>query len=274
MGRFPPDISSDIAADIALKTLFNNFIVSSALLARARSRDGVEDRLQDYLLMRRHVAAFDDALPAQLPSLVEQARADMLSKLAALLAFDFEAALALKAWDDLCPIVRKAAASCGEGRQSAAIALQAMADCLLRSPGSGSDPPAQTVYSALRAIIDALWDLDPALDAARLSRYMRCLFQATLPLDDGLALGLAGEYVTLLDEAGRKNIPTPPEETEWLAATAFNHAVDCYFARRDGACREWAARAFELAHLVPGDEGRLEAVLHERFLRLRFDVQQ
>lgn len=272
MSRFPPDISSDIAADIALKTLFNNFIVSSALLARARSRDTVEDRLQDYLLLRRHVAAFDAALPAQLPSLVEQARADMLSKLAALLAFDFEAALALKAWDDLCPIVRKAASSC-ERQPSAAIALQAMADCLLRSSGS-SDPPAQTVYSALRAIIDALWALDRSLDAAKLARYMRCLFQATLPLDDGLALALAGEYVALLDEAGRKDVATLPEETEWLAATAFNHAVDCYFARRDGACKEWAARAFELAHLVPGDEGRLEAVLHERFSRLRFDVQQ
>jgi hypothetical protein len=263
MSHFPTDISSDVAADLALKTLFNNFIVSSGLLARARSQDKVEDQLQDYLLMRKHIAAFDASLPSQLPVLVEPAGADMLAKLAALLTFDFEGALALKTYDDLGPIVRKCA-DC-----KSAVPLQAMADCLLRS---SSSVPVQTTYSVLRTIINALSALD-AIDAPKLSRYMRCLFQVTLPFDDSLALGLTAEYVDLIREAGRNRVPLPEEETEWLAATAFNHAVDCYYAKRDEECRKWAFRAFELAHLLP-DGGRLEEVLHERFLGLRFEVQQ
>jgi hypothetical protein len=57
----------------------------------------------------------------------------MLRKHAALLAFDFEAAVALKQWDDLGEIAQKAV-SCKN-----ITAFQAMADCLLRAhaPGQG-----------------------------------------------------------------------------------------------------------------------------------------
>lgn len=262
MSHFPADISSDTAADLALKTLFNNFIVASALLSRARSQDDVAHQLQDYLLMRKHVAAFDASLPSQLPALVEPASADMLAKLAALLTFDFEAATALKTYDELGSIVRKCAGC------KCASSLQAMADCLLRSAGV----PVQTIYSTLRTIINALAALD-AIDAPRLSRYMRCLFQVTLPFEDALALGLAREYAELTAEAATNKVPLPAEETEWLAATAFNHAVDCYYGKRDEECKAWACRAFELAHLLPYG-GQLEEVLHERFMGLRFDVQE
>lgn len=127
MKMFPADVSSELSADVSLKTLFNNFIISSALLARARSQDNVEDQLQDYLLMRKHIASFDKDLPSQLPFLVGQARDDMMSKLAALFTFDFEGAVSLKDWDGLGEIIRKTA-NC-----KSVVALQAMADCLLRS---------------------------------------------------------------------------------------------------------------------------------------------
>lgn len=269
MSHFPPDISSDTSADIALKAVFNNFIISSALVARARAQDNIEDQLQDYLRMRKHIASFDASLPAQLPALVEACRADMLSKLACLLTFDFEGALALKSYDDLCPIVRKCADSCCS---AARLSLQAMADCLLRH----HQPPAptQTVYSALRAIINSLSVLPPGggggMDHVKLSRYIRCLFQVTLPFDDALALDLTREYVDIMEGAVAQKVPPPWEETEWLAVSAFNHAVDCYWGKRDDDCRRWAFRAFEMAHLM-GDGGRLEELLHGRFMELRFD---
>jgi hypothetical protein len=262
MSHFPADISSDIAADVALKTLFNNFIIASALVARARAQDKIEDQLQDYLLMRKHIAAFDVSLPAQLPALVEACRADMLSKLACLLAFDFEGALTLKSYDDLLSIILK----CGEC--GSALPLQAMADCVLRHPAV----PTQTVYSALRAIINALSALEEGLDHVRLSRYMRCLLQVTLPFDEALALNLTGEYLEIMTEAVRRGLPPPEEETEWLAVTAFNHAVDCYWAKRDDDCRSWAFRAFEMARLLPDGGTGLESVLHGKFMEMRFDV--
>jgi hypothetical protein len=76
--------------------------------------------------------AFDNELPEYLP-LDEQSKDDMLRKHATLLAFDFEAAVALKQWDDLGGIVQRAV-SCKN-----ITAFQAMADCLLRAqaPGQG-----------------------------------------------------------------------------------------------------------------------------------------
>lgn len=259
LSHFPADVSSDLSSDIALKTLFNDFIISSALLARARARDSVEDQLQDYLLMRRHIASFDAALPAQLPALVEKARDDMSSKLGALLTFDFEAALALKDYPSLPSIVRRTAPC------NSPTPLQAQADILLRA-----SLPSQTLYTTLRLIIDSLAALD-SLDVTKLSRYMRCLFQVTLPLDESLALDLTREYVAVIKEARDKDAPVPDEETEWLATTAYNHAVDCYFQKKDEVCKGWAFRAFELAHLV-GDGGVLEEVLHRGFIKLKFDA--
>lgn len=127
MSHYPPDVSSEVALDLKQRALFSNFIIATALLARARAADNVESQLQDYLEMRKHVAAYDSELPAQLPALVGEARNDMLQKLATLLAFDFEGAIRLKSWESLVEIVRKTA-ECKN-----VTTLQGMADCLLRS---------------------------------------------------------------------------------------------------------------------------------------------
>ncbi|KAB5586055.1 meiosis protein SPO22/ZIP4 like-domain-containing protein [Coniochaeta sp. 2T2.1] len=263
MSHFPDSISADISEDIGFKTLFNNFILASALLSRARGADNREEQLQDYLLVRHRVAAFDASLPSQIPILVDVAKQDMRSKLAALLAFDFEAAVALKSWDDLPAIVRKTAEE-----THSATSLQAQADILLRA----SPPaPTQVVYSVLRGIINALFELDQ-LDTPKLARYMRCLLQITLPFDDELAFGLVKDYIGLLEDARTSNTPLPKEETDWLASTTYNHGVDHWLGKRYEACRKWCYKAFDLTRLM-GDGGALEGVLHERFNTLNFDVQ-
>jgi hypothetical protein len=130
IGHFPSDIGSKV--ELSLKTLFSHFVISSALVSLARTQDNVERQREDYATMRKHVVAFDNELLEYLP-LDEQSRDDMLRKHAALLAFDFEAAVALKQWDDLGEIAQKAV-SCKN-----ITAFQAMADCLLRAhaPGQG-----------------------------------------------------------------------------------------------------------------------------------------
>lgn len=130
---FPPDITSRTAQDMSFKLLFSNFIIASALVAQARTQDNVEKQLQDYLLMRKHIAAFGNELPGQLDSLEGRAREDILNKLGTLLTFDLEGAVCLKQWEDLGGIVRKAI-QCKNVR-----IFQGMGDCLLRSsvPGQG-----------------------------------------------------------------------------------------------------------------------------------------
>lgn len=44
----------------------------------------------------------------------------------------------------------------------------------------------------MRILVNEIWLLE-SFDAVKLAKYTRCLFQATLPLDDGLALNLLDE---------------------------------------------------------------------------------
>lgn len=131
IGHFPSDIGSKV--ELSLKTLFSNFVIASALVVLARTQDNVEKQLEDYGIMRKHIMAFDNELPEYLPQLDEQSRDDMLRKHATLLAFDFEAAIALQQWEDLGSILQRAV-PCKN-----ITAFQAMADSLLRAqaPGQG-----------------------------------------------------------------------------------------------------------------------------------------
>lgn len=126
---FPNDMGAEVAADLSLKLIFCNFLISSALVALARSQDNLEEQLQNYLLMRRHVAAADTSIQERMESqsLDEVASRDLLSKLALLLAFDFEAAVALKCWKDLGEIVIKASAC--QNIES----FKTMAGCILQA---------------------------------------------------------------------------------------------------------------------------------------------
>jgi hypothetical protein len=142
IGHFPPDIGSKV--ELSLKTLFAHFVISSALVALARTQDNVEKQRQDYVALRKHVTAFDSELPEYLPQLDDQSRDDMLRKHATLLAFDFEAAVAVEQWDDLGSIVQRAV-PCRN-----ITAFQAMADSLLRAqaPGQGTFFPFLNSFSS------------------------------------------------------------------------------------------------------------------------------
>lgn len=131
--RFPLDIASAQVEDLCLKNLFCHFIITSALVASARAEDNVENQLQYYLRLRKHVADFDNELQLRLQDLNEKWASDMLNKLAHLLVFDFEGAIHLQKWEDLEEIVRKAE-QCEN-----VTALKAMADCILgsRAPALG-----------------------------------------------------------------------------------------------------------------------------------------
>ncbi|KAG7285410.1 hypothetical protein NEMBOFW57_010037 [Staphylotrichum longicolle] len=255
IGRFPSDSGSK--ADRSLRKLFSHFVVSSALISLARTHDHIEKQRQDYAAMRKHVVAFDQELPEYLPQLDETSREDMLRKHATLLAFDFEAAIALQQWEDLSSIVQRAM-PCKN-----ITAFQAMADSLLRAQA-----PGQVLYSIMRKIVNEIWVLE-SFDAVKLAKYTRCLFQATLPLDDGLAMRLLDEACSKARELRESQAAWPEEELEWMATTSFNHAIDCYSAHETERAKDWATKAINLAHYC--NDGRLEEILQSKYLRLSFD---
>lgn len=129
---YPKDINEQIAEDLSLRKLFCEFSAGTALVVLARGEDNIENQLQCYLNLRKHVSNFDTLLQDKLEKMEEGPAQDLLQKLSILLAFDFEAACQLKAWDDLSSVVLKAEI-CKSMR-----VYELMADCIL-----SAEPPTQ-----------------------------------------------------------------------------------------------------------------------------------
>lgn len=108
-----------------------HFIIAAALISMARTEDRIEEQLQRYVEARQHVSAFDKCLQIEGEAQPEEVTKDLIGKAAALFVFDFEGAVALKSWDELNNIVRKATMCQDE------TTFKAMGDCLLRSHAPG-----------------------------------------------------------------------------------------------------------------------------------------
>jgi hypothetical protein len=134
----------------------------------------------------------------------------------------------------------------------------------------------------MEKIINTCWRNNK--DITRLARWIRCLFQMTLDNDSVISLRCLDQASAIASKAATKHIPEayPPEELEWLASTAFNHAVDLWFAGgEDGAdgqeegneqARVWAEKALMLAGSVRGAgvgmQG-LHKVLQDKWMKLK-----
>ncbi|KAJ0162227.1 hypothetical protein CTA2_4896 [Colletotrichum tanaceti] len=267
--HYPADIPSEAASDLAIRTMFCNFVAAAALVSLARVEDIIERQLQHYLVMRRHVKAYNDALEERAGGLDKRVKTDLTAKLATLMVFDFEAATALKKYDALGYIIRTAK-TCRDVN-----ALKAMGDIALRGrlPGQG-------------VIVNEIWELEK-MKGDRLAKYIRCMFQAVLSLDAALGQRLMKQAIEVARESAnvcnhpqrlseeirvdQGQHPFPPEELEWLVTVAFNQAVDAYNVRQDDECNKWADLAMNLAHYA-GDDGELEALLQENRMKLKFEL--
>ncbi|KAL8397435.1 hypothetical protein RB594_004238 [Gaeumannomyces avenae] len=261
-GHFPLDASSPVASDLPLRRLFCHFVSASALTALARGQDEVEKQLLDYQGVRQNVAGFEAALDTYQQS-EDVSPADyrhLLKKLQTIIIFDLEAAIHLKQFSQLGEVARRAVIC------ENADTFKAMADCLLRLQGP-CQIPSQELYSTLNFVITQLAELQD-YNSATLSRYIRCLFQATMGLDPDLAFN---ELKTACDVVKRsvevEGSPWPREELGWIAIVAYNHGLDCSSQEDEERAQRWIHMAINLAH-YNDDKGRLERQMHESYMSL------
>ncbi|KAM5343083.1 hypothetical protein ACJ41O_014049 [Fusarium nematophilum] len=247
-------------ADQDLMAMRCHFVLAASCVSQARTEDKVNEQLQRYMEARQHVAAFDELLEGHFrdsnsSSRDDQVVTDMMGKLSALFVFDFEGAICLKSWDDLGQIIRKAKA-CKDD-----LMYKAMGDF---------------VYATMRLIINEIFALEQ-FDSQKLAKYMHCMYQAILPLDDSLALQVVEQALQIAREGSQTDIgcamqmqrPFPAEELDWIITTTFNHAIDV-FSRGDKAlCECWALKALELAEHMQ-DGGDMRDLLRERVVKLGF----
>ncbi|OTA08309.1 hypothetical protein A9Z42_0092510 [Trichoderma parareesei] len=247
------------AYNMALMALRCHFVIAAALISLARTEDRIEEQLQYYLEARRHIKGFDATLENGLDDKQDDnIQADLLAKLSTLFVFDFEAATVLKDWDGLNEIVRKAKMCRDE------VMYKAMGDCMLRSRA-----PGKALFSTMRLIINEMFELE-YFDYEKLAKYIRCMLQAILGLDDDAALQLVDQAIQIAREGKETGTQPPSAEVEWLVATTFNHAIDYYARGEEEPCHRWALKAMHLAEYL-GDGGLLRDTLQDKFAKLQFD---
>ncbi|KAM0559355.1 hypothetical protein ACHAPJ_004379 [Fusarium lateritium] len=253
---YPSDLSSEDEADLRLMASRCHFVVAAALVSHARTEDKVDEQLQRYLETRQHIAEFDVLFDTHFRNDTKSpVYLDLMGKMSTLFVFDFESVVCLKSWDDLSQIIRKARVCKDE------MMYKAMGDCLLRSQASGN-----VVYGTMRLIINEIFSLE-GFDNQRLAKYMRCMFQAILPLDDSLALQVVEQAIQIAREGSQMQNPFPTEDLDWIIATTFNHAVDIFSRGDENLCQQWALKALDLAEYM-NDEGDMKDMLRERVVKL------
>ncbi|KAI9820657.1 MAG: hypothetical protein M1827_005026 [Pycnora praestabilis] len=242
---FEGDMDTNTMIELTLRRIFCDFLCTSLLITLARAEDRIENQLQYYLESRTHTTDFRIRLQGQLTNFQGGAKDDLLRKHSTLISFDFEAAVELKAWDDLGQLVEEAS-HCTDGK-----AFGIMADIILCS-----EAPSMTIILTLQKIINTAWQSE-GNDIVKLSRWIRCLFQIAMPSESSIAQHLLGQ---------KDGSEYPTEELEWLATTTFNRAVDFYCASDDTACRWWAEKALCIASLSD-DGGGLHSMLQSNTLK-------
>ena len=103
---YPLDSNLSIIADLGLRRLLCHFVSGCLSITRARKESVSAARLQYYLDVRSEVEAFRVQFQYQIESVGEGARFDLQRKHTSLLAYDFEAAAFLKAWESLQVIIK------------------------------------------------------------------------------------------------------------------------------------------------------------------------
>lgn len=150
--RYPQDIGEDARDDVTLRKMFCNFCAATSFVSVARAEQNIEQQLQFYHNLRKHVSSFDHLLQEKLEKLEVEITEDLLQKLSVLLAFDFEAACRLKDWDGLGEIILKA------GVCKSMKVYELMADCILscEAPTQGSYSPPSFLYLFLHTSLSLL----------------------------------------------------------------------------------------------------------------------
>ena len=168
----------------------------------------------------------------------------MQKKAHALLVYDLEAAVRLKSWSDLDPIV-------GELLKCDSLpALRMVMDIILCS-----EAPKPLMVSILNDIVLSLLHNPQSPDLPDIAQRVRCLLCLTLPYNQNHSLisQLLDRVLTITNTKNKSGYPD--DELEWLATTTFNKAVDKYCVDHGGNnWKEWAEKAIALAGAIGSAE--------------------
>ncbi|KAF2629751.1 SPO22-domain-containing protein [Macroventuria anomochaeta] len=259
--------------------------------------------LQYYLEVRKHCQDFRRAVLGGANKLSGAAQDDILSKQLQVVKLELEAALKLQRWDDLEGLFEQCWSCKSSDRyETLADLVLVIHSCLVQANVDHSYQ--SKVLSMLQKIIN-LTSRQNGNDVVRLSRWLRCLFNLTLPYDENISLKCLDQVTQIAAKKHRHThrsgtplsfMATPPlsspvkleddadsadeepkqpdcypaTELEWMATSSFNRAIDYYVGDNDAKCKLWAEKAMTVAQWLE-DDGKLRDLLMGKFSALQFN---
>ncbi|KAL5459232.1 hypothetical protein PMIN06_002899 [Paraphaeosphaeria minitans] len=282
----------DKVDDLCLRLMFCHYLSVCAFTTLARAEDSMQDCIQYYLQVTKHGREFRVLGADLIDKLGGSSKADMIAKHLQVVKLELEASLKREQWDELESLFDEC------WKYGGPTHYDTLADLVLIMYSSMAkdnvDSKYQTkVLSALQKIINASGK-GAGFDIVKMSRWIRCLFQLVLTHDETVSLKCLDHAIRIAstrkgtcphlpatppptsphasldldapmtDEHVKEPNHYPATELEWLATTAFNHAVDYYVQEKDDKCKLWAEKALTLAEWAEKGSG-LRAALMEKY---------
>lgn len=241
MRAYPAGTDSDVKHDVQQRLLLCLYLATCTNTFAAR-KEKVLDRKHEWLravcleaMQFRHALQVIDRSSSGSQSIPEP----MLTKLAAVLIFEFEAQVQLNSWVDLNSLIETA-----NTYRLSSLVINCMADLIL-----SSSAPSDATFSIMSALTDAsLGSKD--CDIPRVSRWFRMLFTLSLTRDAKTLDNLAIKLLQII----RDNLKSyPVDEIQWLAAKAFNHAVDIHGTGDVDRCHRMCEIALNIGNYAQDD---------------------
>ncbi|KAF2804066.1 SPO22-domain-containing protein [Mytilinidion resinicola] len=259
--------TSDMADELTLRLLFCDFLSACAYVVLARAEDNLQASAQRYLSVRYHADNFMKELSDYLEKadINDNSKKDLISKHFQLVKFSLEASLKLSDWESMDALFEK----CFAYHDPKHYATLADLVLTIHSYMLKRKLPAtylKKILRVLQTVIDRAWQNDnsgnplPNGGIHQLARWIRCLFQLAMGLDESLAQKCLSQAVAIAEKRKGTAERFPSLELEWLVATAWNHTVDLYCMNDDKKCEVWADLAMALAGAAE-DGGALQNTL-------------
>lgn len=257
--------SPEKTRELAQRQMVCDWICAKYALQIARDSDEIQVTSTHCKLVQQFAADYRRTMETlgldELDASSRELQQEVQKRYHQILLCDAEAAVSLDQFDRLEALVQESV-SRGE-----ADLLEKFGDLLLLTADAGRERG--RCVAMQRVIVEAAW-AKSAIDAVKLSRWIRCLFRLSLSTDKGSSLHFLGVALS----AVRRDSPRgyPGEEIEWLCATAFNRAVDLFCAGDDEGYGAWADAAVALADA--GGLDSLEAELREKYGKMKWKKKE
>jgi hypothetical protein len=207
---YPEDSDNMVLAEVSYRKMLCNYLCACVGSMAARMESNIEEKLQYYLDVRRHIQEFRAKKDSIMQDKPDKETEDLKKKFALLLGYDFEAAVWLEDWDSLRSLVEEAEPVT---TANSIFVFEIMTDITICS-----EAPNRVKLIVMQTILNNTVR-SPIMDIVKLSRWIRTLMNLSIHREPKIAEALLTEVLDIVKNRDEKQYPD--DELQWLSGIFF-----------------------------------------------------